>query len=330
MRVEARIPVRIDFGGPWTDTPEFYEQEPEGGATLNAAIVPLLRNALGQLRPAYVTGVLDTGGSLLEAEIERVRGPSGPLRQRRVRGTMVSYEAGIPSSGLGTSAALNALWLALIKGVSEDIDSFEMRQLIAEKSHRIERELGIIGGKQDQYAAVFGGINLFVFHQDGSVDVHPVELDESIVSELEHRLVLFDTGKARLSSHLHEHVWGNYRAGKNRQWLIRMRQIAFEMVDCLQAGDIDRFGKLLSENWECQKALHESITNEQIDNIFEVASRVGAIGGKACGAGGGGCLLFLTAADRREAVENALKSLPGIVVPFRFDFEGLRVWRHKE
>lgn len=213
--------------------------------------------------------------------------------------------------------------------MSEDVDSFEMRQLIAEKSHRIERELGIIGGKQDQYAAVFGGINLFVFHQDGSVDVRPVELDESIVNELERRLVLFDTGKTRLSSRLHEYVWGNYRAGKNRRWLIRMREIAFEMVDCLQAGNIDRFGELLSENWECQKALHESITNQQIEDIFEVVSRVGAIGGKACGAGGGGCLVFLAATDRRDAVENALKSLPGIVVPFRFDFEGLRVWRHK-
>lgn len=328
MRIEACIPIRIDFGGPWTDTPEFYENEPEGGATLNAAIVPLIPDAMGQLRPAYVTGVLDTGGSLLEAEYETVRGPSGPLRQKRVRGTMVSYEAGIPSSGLGTSAALNSLWLALIKAVNEDVESFEMRKLIAEKSHRIERELGIIGGKQDQYAAVFGGINLFVFYRDGSVDVNRLELDESMISELESRLILFDTGKARLSSKLHEHVWGNYFAGKNRSWLVRMREIAFEMTDALKSGDIDTFGKLMGENWECQKALHESVTNDQIERIFKVAMHAGCVGGKACGAGGGGCLVFLTERGKRQEVENALRSMPGVIVQFKFDFEGLKVWRH--
>lgn len=315
LRIEARIPIRIDFGGPWTDTPEFYENEPEGGATLNAAIVPFIPDQTGQLRPAYVTGVLDTGGSLLEAKYETVKG------------TMVSYEAGIPSSGLGTSAALNALWLALIKAVSEDVESFEMRRLIAEKSHRIERELGIIGGKQDQYAAVFGGINLFVFHRDGTVDVNRLEIGEDIINELESRLILFDTGKARLSSKLHEHVWGNYFAGKNRSWLVRMREIAFEMADVLKAGDIDSFGKLMWENWECQKALHESITNEQIERIFDVAMQAGCIGGKACGAGGGGCLLFLTEKGKRTDVESTLISMPGVVVKFKFDFEGLKVWR---
>jgi D-glycero-alpha-D-manno-heptose-7-phosphate kinase len=328
LRVEARIPVRIDFGGPWTDTPEFYENEPEGGATLNAAIVPLIPDAMGQLHPAYVRGVLDTGGSLLDAEYETVRGPSGPLKQKRVRGTMVSYEAGIPSSGLGTSAALNALWLALIKAVNEDVESFEMRQLIAEKSHRIERELGIIGGKQDQYAAVFGGINLFIFHNDGRVSINRLELDETVISELESRLILFDTGKARLSSKLHEHVWGNYFAGKNRHWLVRMREIAFEMTDALKAGDVDRFGRLMSENWECQKALHESITNEQIESVFDVAMRVGCIGGKACGAGGGGCLVFLAQEGKRQQVENALKSMPGVIVQFKFEFDGLKVTRY--
>ncbi|HIE51650.1 MAG TPA: hypothetical protein EYP85_07800 [Armatimonadetes bacterium] len=327
MKVEARIPVRIDFGGPWTDTPEFYENEPEGGATLNAAIIPMLYDALGRLRPAYVTGALDTGNSLLEAPEITVSGPSGGIRERLVRGTWVSYEAGIPSSGLGTSAALNALWLGLIRGINQDVSSPKARQLLAEKSHRIERELGIIGGKQDQYAAVFGGINLFLFHQDGSVDIQPVELEEDFVQELEDSLILFDTGATRLSSRLHEHVWGNYQAGTNRSALVRMREIAFEMVEALKSRDLERFGCLLSENWECQKALHESITNEQIENIFEVAFRVGAIGGKACGAGGGGCLLFLTPKEKRRKVASVLRQLEGAVVPFKFDFEGLVVQR---
>jgi D-glycero-alpha-D-manno-heptose-7-phosphate kinase len=327
MQVHAHIPVRIDFGGPWTDTPEFYENEPQGGATLNAAIVPLIRNAMGQWHRAYVTGALDPGGSLMEAPEVTVGGPSGPLKERLVRGTYVTYQAGIPTSGLGTSAALNALWLGLIKGVNEPLDSPEARQLIAEKSHRIERELGIIGGKQDQYAAVFGGINLFIFHQDGRVDVRAVPLSPEQAEALQQSLILFDTGKTRLSSTLHEHVWGNYRAGTNRPALVRMREIAFEMFDVLTAGDWPAFGRLLSENWACQKALHPSITNEQIENIFEILQRLGIWGGKACGAGGGGCLLFAVDPSQRRQVEGVLQNLAGELIPFEFDWEGLVVER---
>ena len=330
MKLEARIPVRIDFGGPWTDTPEFYENEPEGGATLNAAIVPLLPNAMGQYRQAYVRGTLTTGGSLLDAKEIIVSGPSGPLREKLVRGIGVSYEAGIPSSGLGTSAALNALWLGLIKGINEDISSPENRQLIAEKAHRIERELGIIGGKQDQYASVFGGIHLFVFHQNGRVDIRRSQMPESRLQELRKSLILFDTGKTRLSSRLHEYVWGNYRKSLNRTALVRMREIAFEMFDSLASGDLESFGYLMNENWACQKALHPSITNEHIEDIFEVVKRVGVLGGKACGAGGGGCLVFLTEPERRKQVEGVLSNLPGVIVHFEFDWDGLLVERIEE
>ena len=237
MRIEARIPVRIDFGGSWTDTPEFYENELEGGATLNAAIVPLIPNAMGQYRKAYVRGVLTSGGNLVDAKEIMVSGPSGHLKEPLIRGIKVSYESGIPSSGLGTSAALNALWLGLIKGVNEDISSPESRQLIAEKAHRIERELGIIGGKQDQYAAVFGGIHLFVFHQGGCVDIQRVHIPDNTLQELKKSLILFDTGETRLSSRLHEYVWENYHKGLNRIALVRMREIAFEMFNCLASGN---------------------------------------------------------------------------------------------
>lgn len=330
MKLEARIPVRIDFGGPWTDTPEFYEDEPEGGATLNAAIVPLLPNAIGQYHRAYVKGTLVTGKNLLGAKEVIVSGPSGHLREKLVRGTSVSYEAGIPSSGLGTSAALNALWLGLIKCVNEDISSEENRRLVAEKAHRIERELGIIGGKQDQYAAVFGGINLFIFHRDGRVDIQKVTIPESCLQGLEKSLILFDTGETRLSSQLHEHVWKSYREGKNRSPLIRMREIAFEMFDCLTEGDLETFGRLMNENWECQKALHPSITNSRIEDIFEIVKRVEILGGKACGAGGGGCLVFLTKPDCRKQIEGVLSNLHGVLVQFEFDWDGLVVERKED
>jgi len=330
MKIEARIPVRIDFGGPWTDTPEFYENEPDGGATLNAAIVPLIQNSVNQYHRAYVEGTLATGKSLLDAKETIVNDSSGQFKENLVLGTQVSYESGIPSSGLGTSAALNALWLGLIKGVDEDISSEENRRLIAEKSHRIERELGIIGGKQDQYAAVFGGINLFIFHRNGQVDIQKVTIPESCLREMEKSLILFDTGKTRLSSLLHEHVWNGYREGLNKSALFRMRKIAFEMFDCLTEGDLETFGHLMSENWECQKALHSSITNSQIEDIFATVKRAGILGGKACGAGGGGCLVFLTKPDCREQIEEVLSTLHGVLVPFEFDWDGLVVERDED
>jgi D-glycero-alpha-D-manno-heptose-7-phosphate kinase len=104
-----------------------------------------------------------------------------------------------------------------------------------------------------------------------------------------------------------------------------MREIAFAMFDALTAADWPWFGRLLSENWACQKALHPSIANEQIETLFAILERVGIWGGKACGAGGGGCLLFLVEPERRSQVEGVLQNLPGEVIPFQFDFEGLVV-----
>jgi len=106
-----------------------------------------------------------------------------------------------------------------------------------------------------------------------------------------------------------------------------MREIAFEMFDVLTAGDWPAFGRLLSENWACQKALHPSITNEQIENIFEILQRLGIWGGKACGAGGGGCLLFAVDPSQRRQVEGVLQNLAGELIPFEFDWEGLVVER---
>lgn len=324
MQVRARIPVRIDFGGPWTDTPEFYENEPMGGATLNAAIVPLRNNVNSEPVKLYVVGESDTGVSFSQSD--QPRGSSC-----QARGLSVTYTAGTPTSGLGTSAALNALWLGLIKGVNENLRSHKARELIAEKSHRIERELGIIGGKQDQYAAVFGGINLFIFRQDGRVDKRAVPLEPDQVMTLQQSLILFDTGRTRLSSTLHEHVWGNYRAGTNRDALVRMREIAFDMLSTLTASDWVGFGSLLCQNWLCQKALHPSITNEQIEKIFDILKYVtGFLGGKACGAGGGGSLLFLVEPEERDRFVRILNNLEGEVIPFEFDDQGLVVERKEE
>ncbi len=287
MRVIARAPVRIDLAGGWTDVPCFAAAE--GGAVLNAAI------------DQHVTGELVSDG-----------------------GMHVSYSTSIPSgAGLGTSAALNVVWLALVKTA---MGRRLLREEVAEQAFALENLLGVLGGKQDQYAAALGGIHLFRFTSEGT-DVERLDLGSRPIAELGRRLVLCYSGEARLSGDIHQHVWSGYRAGDTQVGaaLRRLAQIALEMKEALVTGDLTVLAELLAENWACQKQLHPSITNPSVDALFELALKGGAVSGKACGAGGGGCLLFFCQPEAVGRLREALSEGGARMIDFAFDFEGLRV-----
>lgn len=296
MVITSRAPVRIDLAGGWTDVDVFAKGA--GGAVLNATI------------DKYVSGRL---------EVESDSPPDGDVEG----GIRIRYESDLPAgSGLGTSSALNVVWLSLVKS---SIAGPEDKQMVAKLAYDLEAILGILGGKQDQYASAMGGINFMTFGE--RVDVETLEVAPSVVAELEDRFVLCYTGKSRLSGNLHENVWGAYRRGvpETVSALFHLRNIAYTMRYVLLSGKLDELADLLNQNWECQKKLDSSITNEQIDELFDETFRHGAIGGKACGAGGGGCLLFYTERDRRRDVEAAVTRLGSRVIPFKFEFEGLQV-----
>jgi D-glycero-alpha-D-manno-heptose-7-phosphate kinase len=160
-----------------------------------------------------------------------------------------------------------------------------------------------------------------------SVAVERLTVPPAMVSELESRLVLCYTGKPRLSGNIHENVWGAFRRGATStvNALYTLRDCAVQMRAALLNGDSEAFGNLLSRNWENQKALDPSITNPQIEDLFERAGAAGSVGGKACGAGGGGCLLFFATAGKRDAVVETLAQAGTRIIPFQFDFEGLQV-----
>jgi D-glycero-alpha-D-manno-heptose-7-phosphate kinase len=291
MKMKSKAPVRIDFAGGWTDVPIFAEAA--GGAVLNAALAQ------------YVYGELETGED--------------------GNGIRVSYQSDLPAgSGLGTSSALNVVWLSLVQS---RISSREDRKRLAELAFQLESVLGILGGKQDQYAAALGGINLMRFHD--SVEIEPVELDPQAVATLESRLVLCYTGQSRLSGNIHESVWGAFRAGKEDtvRSLYRLRAIALEMTSSLRESDWDAFGAFLSENWECQKCLDDSVTNERIESLFRLALANGAIGGKAGGAGGGGCLVFFAEEGRGQELTAALEAQKVRIIPSKLDLQGLTISR---
>lgn len=301
MLLESKAPVRVDFAGAWTDV-KFFAQ-PFGGATTNAAI------------DRFVTGRTQTGPHTT---------PNGTLVPE---GIAVTYETDIPAgSGLGTSSALNVVWLSLARGSGPKND--EERARIAEQAYEVETVLGILGGKQDQYASAFGGFNLFEFGESGA-QVHPVRISPQNASELNGLLTLCYTGQARLSSNLHENVWGGFRAGRRDvvDSLFALRDSAYAAKDILEGGDWDAFGPLLQRQHECARRLDASLSNDLVEGIFDLV-RPHISGGKCCGAGGGGCMLFLSpSVEQQKLVEATLGEQNIGVIDFGWAEEGLAVSR---
>jgi len=239
-------------------------------------------------------------------------------------GLRVSYESRIPAgSGLGTSATLNVVWLSLAR--REAVTLVEEKMKIAALAYDIEKILGIIGGKQDQYASAVGGINLFEFGQE--VRRVPVEMTDDQIEQFQRQLVLCYTGKPRLSSNIHKNVWENFRAGQEEtvRALFTLRDSAYQAKDYLEAGQFEQFGQLLTLQFETAKQLDASTSNEQIEELFELA-RPRIIGGKPCGAGGGGCILFMAKSQQdARALEEELNKKQLATIDLQFDFEGLCV-----
>jgi D-glycero-alpha-D-manno-heptose-7-phosphate kinase len=235
----------------------------------------------------------------------------------------VSYTVDAPpGSGLGTSAAQTVLWLALVKTAIANVSD---RKEIAEIACQVGRLLGIVGGKQDEYASALGGITYFTFRD--TVGVEPLELDRAFAEELRSRLVLVYTGASRLSGSIHERVWTRYRQGQTPvlSALHRLRDLADEMRDALVTHDLDRFGLLLTENWECQKILDPSVSTAAVDAAMNVALANGATGGKACGAGGGGCLVFLARDGESERLRSSLSDAGLRSIDVGFDTYGVHL-----
>jgi len=186
--------------------------------------------------------------------------------------------------------------------------------------------LGIIGGKQDQCASAVGGINVFEFTK-GGIRSTPVGLSSARVKELESSLLLCYTGASRLSSRIHENVWGNFAKGHRDiiDALIRMRDSAYESKDALERGDFASFGRILTAQFECTKVIDNSISNRTLEDLFSIV-RDDIFGGKPCGAGGGGCVVFCCKGEKeKQSAEKKIIEAGFTVIDFSFDFHGLKV-----
>lgn len=317
--VIARAPVRIDFGGGWTDVPPYSEEM--GGAVCNMAIARHATVTVSAAAGAPASGAAvdaTEGGLLLTAALRR----AGLAPDSDVRLALASdFPVG---AGLGGSSAAGvALAGALAAWQGEHPDPAEL----AERSRAVEvEEMGIAGGRQDHYAAALGGAQLLTFGPGEAVKARRLELAATTRAALETRLMVAYTGEARVSGAMITGVLDAYRAGDRRVLasLHRLRALAASMAEALVSGDLDGLGELVGEHWIHQRALHPAIPTPRIDALLDAARRAGAVGGKALGASGGGCVLVIAPAGGEEPVREAL-ARDATLIPVRLDPLGFRL-----
>jgi D-glycero-alpha-D-manno-heptose-7-phosphate kinase len=299
----SQTPYRVSFAGGGTDLPAYYRRE--FGAVLSVTIdqhiyVTLHRRFESTIRVSYshteVARTIDDVKHELVREAMRMVEIDEPLE--------ITTIGDVPSgTGMGSSSSLTVGLLTALYGYQHRIVS---PKLLAERACRVEIEiLNKPIGRQDQYAAAFGGLNYFRFNPDDTVDVEPVPCRAETLAELEQRALLLYTGQARDANLILEQQ--SIIAEDHLDVFRAMRDLADEMRHALAGeGDLDRFASLLHEGWELKRSLGCGISNDQINEWYTVARRAGAVGGKLLGAGGGGFVLLIAPAWRHRAIREAL------------------------
>jgi D-glycero-alpha-D-manno-heptose-7-phosphate kinase len=329
----VRTPVRISFAGGGTDLPAYYQRF--GGTVLSTAINKHFYTIL-QKRSDGKVQVISSDLRVVETweDIARmsVKGTELeiPLSVMKELGCAVSLNLFLaseipPGTGLGSSASV---CVNVLKTLSTYLGVPISKYQLAERAYRIAREvLGKPVGKQDEYAATFGGMNLIRFNQDESVSVEPLDLEPKLVRELQSNLMLFFTGAAH-------HSWTILReqeqsttshTGLAVESLHEIRSLADMMAASLKAGNLEEFGGLLHKGWEAKKRVSKRISTPQIDAMYQVARENGAVGGKITGAGGGGFLLLYCPRERQHDVRVRLSEMGAREMGFEFDFHGAQV-----
>lgn len=306
----ARAPTRIDFGGGWTDVPPYSDER--GGVVCNAAVDLYATATLARQATDSRRREATADDRLAQAALERSGLTGVDLR------ITVDYPVG---AGLGGSSAAGVVALGAIaawQGRNEDPAA------LAEASRALEVEdLGIAGGRQDHYAAAFGGMLELQF--GGSTTVRPLGT-AAIARALSDHCVVAYTGQSRISGETITAVLDAYRR-RDPAVLValdRMRDLAALMATALDAGDFRSLGSLVAEHWTHQRSLHPAIPTPLIDRLLQLAADAGAWGGKALGASGGGCVLAIAPPDRTDAVRDALSPLAR-VLPVRVADRGFHV-----
>jgi len=318
----SQTPYRVSFAGGGTDLPAFYREE--WGAVLSTAIDRYMYVTVGTrfdstLRVAYSTTEVVESAAALKHTLVREALALADLHHGLEITTIGDVPAG---TGLGSSSSLAVGLLTALYAYQGRTQSPEE---LAQQACEIEIErLNSPIGKQDQYAAAYGGLRYLRFHPDGRVDVEPVLGTEDMAGGLSDRMLLFYTGGTRSANALLEEQ--TRETPDKLDALRRMRDIAGELRDALTSGpqpNFEIFGEGLHEGWELKRSLTGSISNPMVDDWYAKGRAAGAYGGKLLGAGGGGFLLLFAEKDRHDAIREALGCPKEM--PVRLETSGSRI-----
>ncbi|HXG11406.1 MAG TPA: hypothetical protein VNK04_16750 [Gemmataceae bacterium] len=318
----TRTPFRVSFAGGGSDIEEFYSQC--GGAVLSTTIDKYMYIAShrffdeDKVRVKYSKTETVTRLEDLEHPILRE-----VLIRFQVRGALeISSNADIPAgSGLGSSSSFT---VGLIHNLHVRAGKYVTKAQLAEEACDVEiNRLQEPIGKQDQYAAAFGGLNVFHFHPSGTVGVEPIHLKADVYQGLQESLLMFHIGGQRMASYVLAEQKANLRSSPKREVLKRMVDFVWELRDALYDGKLERLGQILDRSWRLKQQLASKISNDTINRCYQLALENGALGGKLLGAGGSGFLLLFCPRPKQEGLRRALAPLREL--RFRFEIEGSKV-----
>ncbi len=339
MIYRSKAPLRIGLAGGGTDVSPYCDLY--GGAILNATISLYAYATIETLHdPQVIFEAMDRNEVVsydlkeelpIDSKLDLATGvynhlvkKYGPVPCGFKLTTLVDAPAG---SGLGSSSTL----VVAIIGVFAEWLNLPLGEYdIAHMAYDIERvDLGMAGGKQDQYAATFGGVNFMEFYADNKVIVNPLRIKPQYLNELENNLLLYFTATSRLSSTIIEAQSQNVK-DKNKESIDAMHHLKEQsqmMKEALLKGNVHDIGRILDYGFRFKKQMAKGISNTAMDEIYEAALNAGATGGKISGAGGGGFMMFYCPGNTRYAVKHTLQSIGGSFSQYQFTERGVFTWK---
>lgn len=340
MIVRARAPLRLGLAGGGSDVSPYCDTH--GGYVLNATIDRYAYAVIKTLDEPMVRFVAT------DQQTEKVKAISEPLElngsldlHKAVYNYMIRhYNGGKPiplelstfcdapaGSGLGSSSTLVVVMIrAFAELLNLPLDDYTIAQL----AFRIERvDCGLQGGRQDQYSATFGGFNFMEFYAEERAVINPLRVKNWIICELEASLVLFYTGVSRESARIIADQSNNVKAGSVDaiDAMHGIKREALVMKECLLRGDFDGIVNSMQQGWENKKRSAKTVSNSNIEEIYDAAINAGALAGKISGAGGGGFMMFFIPTERRMDVIRTLNRFEGQVSNCHFTKHGTQAWR---
>lgn len=337
MIIRSKAPLRLGLAGGGTDVSPYSDIY--GGAILNATVDMFAYTTIEptddgkvvfiapdkHLQEEYINATeVDTDGYFIlhKGVYNRIvrQFTHKPLSMRIA--SFVDVPAG---SGMGTSSTLVVSILgAYVEWLKLPLGEYDIARL----AYEIERiDLGLAGGKQDQYAATFGGFNFMEFIAD-NVIVNPLRVRPRYQDELCHNLLLYYTDTSHVSADIIKEQQQNVKAKNSNsiESMHKLKEQAVQMKEVLLKGEIDRIGEILEFGWQNKKQMAKSISNPLIDAIYDAARKAGASGGKISGAGGGGFMFFYCPGLTRHTVADSLQQFGGVIRRYEFTNEGLKTW----